>query len=179
MSHNRSRNRRVTLQLLAASLFAVASVTAPVHADDASCKPVVDALMAQAKASYHSTITANGKDGGEEIYTTTAIYRGHGGHWTKIPATPQDRVEANKTVGASASHCRQVRVETVDGQLATVYTAHLQTQAPASTAEMQMWIGKASGLPLKVESDVEMSGRKTHVSKHYAYGNVQAPAGVN
>jgi hypothetical protein len=173
------RNRRAALQLLAASLVAVSSAMAPVHADDASCKPVIDALMAQAKASYRSSIKADGRDGGEEIYTTAAIYRGHGGHWTKIPATPQDRVEANKTVGASASHCRQVRVETVDGQPATVYSAHLQTQAPASTTEMQMWIGKTNGLPLKVESDVEMSGRKTHVSKQYAYGNVQAPAGVN
>jgi hypothetical protein len=92
---------------------------------------------------------------------------------------PQDRVEANRTVGASMSKCRQVRIETVDGQPATVYAAHTQTTAPAATSEMQIWIGRAKGLPVKVESDVEMSGRKTHVSKHYEYGNVQAPAGVN
>jgi hypothetical protein len=165
--------------VLAATILAVSLAALPAQADDASCKPVVDAMMAQAKTSYRSSITANGRSGGEEIYTTTAIYRGHGGHWVKIAATPQDRLDANRTVGASMSKCRQVRIETVDGQPATVYAAHAQTASPATTTEMQIWIGRSKGLPVKVESDVEMSGRKTHVSKHYEYGNVQAPAGVN
>lgn len=165
--------------VLAAALLAGVLGVAPAAADDASCKPILDALLAQARTPYRASSTFNGAAGGEEVYTTKAIYRGRGGHWTKIPATPEDRIAANHEVGAAMTNCRLLRADTVDGQTATIYSGHSQTVTPASTTEMQIWIGKANGLPLQVESDVSMFGKKSHTSKHYSYGNVQAPAGVN
>ena len=174
-----SRLGKGTLSPLAAALLTISLTTLPAHADDASCRPVAAALLAQAGASYRSSITVDGKDGGEEIYTTTAIYRGKGGHWAKIAATPQERIAANREVGASLSSCRRVREEAVDGKPATVYSAQSRTTSPASTADMRIWIGASDHLPLRVESTVSLSGRKTQVSKLYAYGAVKPPAGVD
>ena len=165
--------------VLAAALLVSSIGVAPAAADDASCKPILDALLAQARTAYRASITFNGTAGGEEVYTTKAIYRGRDGHWTKIAATPEDRIAANHEVGAAMTNCHLVRADTLDGQAATVYSGHSQTVTPASTTEMQLWIGKSNGLPLQVDSDVSMFGKKSHTSKHYSYGNVQAPAGVN
>ncbi|MEO6967337.1 MAG: hypothetical protein ABI132_02620 [Rhodanobacteraceae bacterium] len=172
------RSSRFTLSVLAAVLFANVLATRPVSAEDASCQPVVSAMMKLANTSYHASITFDGKPGGDEIYTTTAIYRGLAGHWGKIPASPQERIDANRAVGASLSNCHQIRKEVVDGQSATVYAAQTHTASPPSSGDIQMWIGQSRGLPLKVESNVQMFGKKSHTSQRYDYNNVQPPAGV-
>ncbi len=173
-----SRHPNQLFCALAASILTGVLVAPSAHADDASCKPVAAALLAQAGAAYRASITFNNTSGVEEIYTKTAIYRGHGGHWTTIPATPQQREAANREVGASLSVCQSLREETVDGQAATVYAAHSQTATPASSGDMQLWIAASTGIPLKVDYDVRMSGKVSHVSKHYTYDNVQPPAGA-
>jgi hypothetical protein len=166
------------LLMLAASVLSSAIATEPVHAaDDPSCKTVFDAFMKQNETPFHETITTNGRPF-EKIATTTAIYTGHGGHWTSIPATPQDRIEITRETGASMSNCKPLRQETVDGQSATVYAAHMQTKSPPSITDSQIWIGASSGLPLQSESDAVGGGRKMHLSNHFTYANVQAPAGV-
>lgn len=172
------RSSRFTLSVLAAVLFANVLATMPVHAENATCQPVTNAMMKLANTSYNDSITFDGKPGGDEIYTTTAIYRGLAGHWGKIPTTPQERIDANRAVGASLSNCHQIREEVVDGQSATVYAAQSHTASPPSSGDMQIWIGKSRGLPLKVESDVQMFGKKSHTSQRYDYTNVRAPAGV-
>lgn len=150
---------------------------APARADDASCKPVSDAMMKEAHTPYHETAVAGGKSF-EKIYTTTMLYIGHSGQWMKMPETPQDLIDATKESGITLSHCKSLRTEMVDGQAATVYAAHLTT--PGTSSDAQIWIGNASGLTLKTESDTQTGPGKGHTSTHMRYGNVQAPtAGVH
>ncbi len=41
-----------------------------------------------------------------------------------------------------------------------------------------MWIGKASGLPVKVDVETDGPAGKMHTVSRIAYANVQAPLGV-
>jgi hypothetical protein len=161
----------------AASVLIGVIASAPAHADDASCKPVSDAMMKQARTPYHEIATVGGRSF-EKICTASTLYIGMNGHWTKTPMTPQDLIDVMRETGVSLSNCRSLRTETVDGQAATVYAAHLQTTTPASSSDSQIWIGNASGLTLKTEADTLEGGRKVHVLTHFVQGNVQPPAGV-
>jgi hypothetical protein len=69
-----SRNHYSTQLLLALSLLAGAFAPTPARADDASCKPVMDAMMKQIRTVYRETITLKGKPARELIHTTTAFY---------------------------------------------------------------------------------------------------------
>jgi len=170
------RNHTQLFCVLAAAILTGAAVTRPAHADDASCKPVLDAFAKQARTPYHEIAVANGKSF-EKIYTTTMLYIGHSGQWLKMPETPQDLIDATRESGVTLSHCKSMRTEMADGQVATVYAAHFTT--PGTSSDSQIWIGNASGLTLKTESDAQAGPGKGHTSTHITYGNVQAPtAGV-
>ena len=168
--------------LRAIPLFALVSLTgtlniAPARADDASCKPVSDAMAKQARTPYHETAVSGGKPF-EKIYTTTTLYIGNGGHWVSTPASPQTLIDATRESGLTFSDCKSLRTETVNGQAATVYAAHYRTTAPAGSSDAQIWIDNASGLPVQTEADGQAEGRKVHTSTHLSYSNVQAPAGA-
>jgi hypothetical protein len=163
--------------MLAACILAGAVIAPQARADDASCKPVLGALMKQARTPYHEMATADGRSF-EKIYTTTTLYIGNGGHWMKVPATPEGLIDAMRENGQTFSSCKSLRTEMVDGQAATVYAAHSQTTTPPASNDAQIWIADASGLPVKTEADEQGGGRKGHVSTQLIYGNVQAPAGA-
>ncbi len=159
-----------------ALLFAAAVGTLVVtnaRADDASCKPVLDAMTKQAGTPYHEFATANGKSF-EKVYTTTKLYIGNGGHWLKTPLTPQELIERTRESGLAFSRCAALRTETVDGEATTVYAAHFQTTEPVGSNDAQIWIG-SSGLPVKTEADAQVGGHKMHTSTRLSYSNVQAP----
>jgi len=160
--------------LIAFAALASEFASLPAHADDASCKPVSDAIAKQARTPYHETGTVNGKPF-EKIYTTTTLYIGNNGRWLKTPATPKDVLDAQRETGSSLSDCKVMRTETIDGQRATVYAAHTQTTMPAGSGDAQIWIG-ASGLTLKTVSDAQVEGHKAHTDVRLTYDNVQAPA---
>jgi hypothetical protein len=165
------------LKLLVELLIITVAAMSAARADDASCQPVMDAMMKQIRTAYRETITLDGKPAGEKIYTTTAFYYGKDGHWIKAPMTAQERIDAMHETGATFSNCKQLREEMVGGQPAIVYAAHEQTTSPAQSIEMQIWIATASGLALKTEAD-EVGGHKVHCSTLLTYDNVQPPAGV-
>lgn len=169
---------RISLSVLAFALSASAMTTAPARADDASCKPVMDAMTKATKTAYHETTTAGGKPF-EKIYTTTALYVGRNGHWVKMPASPQYLMDAMRKSGVTFTECKSLRTETIDGQAATVYAAHERLTSTGEDDHGQYWIGNISGLPLKSESDSQHGGHMSHVSTHFTYDNVQPPAGVN
>ena len=157
-------------------MFASALACAPAFADDASCGPVLQSQMKQARTAFHETSSSKGAPLLEKIYTTSALYLRRGtGRWTKVPATPQDLIDAMRETGVSLSSCRRVREDAVDGQPAAVWAAHQHTAAPAQDVDIQIWISDASGLPLRTESDQ----RGTHVSTRLVYENVRPPAGAN
>ena len=170
-------SRPLAIPLAALVALAGALDATSARADDATCKPVSEAMAKLASTPYHETAVVNGKPF-EKIYTTTALYIGSGGRWMKTPATPQTLNDASRESGLSFSNCKSLRTEAVDGQAATVYAAHSQTTTPAFGSDAQIWIG-ANGLPLRSESDVPTGPGKGHTSTRMAYDNVHAPAGVN
>ena len=147
--------------------------TMPAHADEASCKPVTDAVAKMARTPYHEVATVDGKPF-EKIYTTTTLSTRVGGKWMTVPMTPQEVLEAMQETGLY-SNCKVLRTEIVDGQRATVYAAHRaspDTSFPSQ--DDQIWIA-ANGLTLKTVSDAQARGHKVHAETHVTYDNVQAP----
>ncbi|MEO6967339.1 MAG: hypothetical protein ABI132_02630 [Rhodanobacteraceae bacterium] len=172
-----SHYRILSFSTLAAAVLAAGFVAAPARADDASCKPVLDAITKATRTPYHEFATTGGKSF-EKIYTTTALYVGSNGHWVKMPASPQDLIDALRESGAMFTECKSLRTEMVAGQAATVYAARERLTSVGEDDHSQFWIGNASGLPLKSESDSQHGGQPSHVSPRFTYDNVQPPAGV-
>ncbi|HJU07846.1 MAG TPA: hypothetical protein VJ727_05120 [Rhodanobacteraceae bacterium] len=163
----------IVLAALASSL-----ATPPALADDASCKPVTDAVAKLARTPYHEVSTVDGKPL-EKIYTTTTLsIRAGNGKWMTVPITPQETLDALRQSGSSFSNCKVLRTETVDGQRATVYAATQSMAAGSYKSEgEQIWIG-ANGLTLKTVSDAQVAGKQVHAETHVTYDNVRAPAGA-
>ena len=90
-----------------------------------------------------------------------------------IADTPQSALMG----GVTWSECKSLRSDMVDGKPATVYAARERLTGTYSDNQSQIWIGNASGLPLKAESDTQHSGHTLHVSTRFTYANVRAPAG--
>lgn len=172
-----SRSNNLAPALLAVLFSTSCLVARQARADDASCKPVSDATIKAARTPYHEFTTAGGKSF-EKIYTTTALYVGGNGHWMKMDASPQILLDALRESGATFTECKTLRTETLDGQVATVYAGHERLTSVGEDDHSQFWIGNSSGLPLKSESDNQTPAGKMHVSSHFTYSNVQAPAGV-
>ncbi len=162
----------LVLATLASTLSAL-----PARADDASCKPVTDAVAKLARTPYHEVSTVDGKPL-EKIYTTTTLsIRAGNGKWMTVPMTPQETLDAMRESGVSFSDCKVLRTETVDGQRATVYAATQSMAAGSYKSEgEQIWIG-ANGLTLKTVSDAQAGSKKVHAETHVTYDNVHAPAG--
>ena len=166
-----------TQLLFVAALLLASSFVA--HADDASCRPVTDAVAKLARAPYHEVSTVGGKPF-EKIYTTTTLsMRIDNGKWMTMPMTPQEVLKSMHEAGGSYSNCKALRTEIVDGQRATVYVAHRTSPGTSfPNQDDQIWIA-ANGLTLKTVSDSQVQGRKVHAESHVTYDNVHAPSGAH
>lgn len=163
--------------LIALAAFTGGVATFSAHADDASCKPVTDAAARMARTPYHEVATVDGKRF-EKIYTTTTLSMRVAGKWVTVPMTPREVLDAMRETG-SYSNCRVLRTEIVDGQRATVYSAHRLSPGTSYPSEdSQIWIG-ANGLTLKTVSDSQTGGHKAHAEAHMTYDNVRAPTGAH
>ena len=79
--------------------------------------------------------------------------------------------------GRTGVSCHRLADEPVGGEAAVVYSTHSKNDD--SKADGQVWIAKGSGLVLRMEADVDPQDvDHTHMSSHYDYANVHAPAGV-
>lgn len=152
------------------------------RADDMSCKPVRDAMLAMRGVKYDARIvtTMPGRKPimGEEIYTRDATYHQVLGRWLKTPTSPQKELAGEKSIDADFAGCAHLGDEAVNGGAADVYTAHIVSKAPVPlTNDMKIWISRSHKLPLRIESDtsVLLLG-KSHTSKHYGYGDIKPPA---
>ena len=147
-------------------------LSAPIsHAQDASCKAVVEAsnLMARtANHSYSTQVSAGRSTETESISMPTGIYWKAAGVWhtskTAFQQNSQDTVEANH----SLTDCRQLGDEVVNGEPTIVYS-EVNKQ---SGGKGKLWVSKKSGLPIRTEV---MSG-STRITSRIEYGNVQAPS---
>jgi hypothetical protein len=87
-----------------------------------------------------------------------------------------EREELSK---ATAHTCTLIGDESVDGVAATHYRSHVQSAA--SVTETDVWIAKATGLPVKRESDVTRGGEKglkMHNAQRFDYANIRVPPGM-
>jgi hypothetical protein len=141
-----------------------------------------DALSNLATTPSHSYASmtdpsAPGKPTSTEfIYLQDKAYMKIGGNWTDGPMTPKELLD-KETQNRKSSHakCQLVRSDSAEGQAATLYSLHGESEHAKEDA--QVWISKATGLPLREEADIELSGSpgKRHISNRYEYDNIRAP----
>jgi hypothetical protein len=139
----------------------------------------------QTPSHQYMTETAGylkGKSRTSEIITTrTDRYLLVNGSWHHSAVGKEEvaqMIETNET-NARKDECKFVRDEAVDGESASLYTTKHVTEDDSSSS--QIWISRKTGLPLKLETDMDVGGGangKSHTTLRVNYTNVTAPAGV-
>ena len=98
------------------------------------------------------------------------------GTWTKSRLQTEDILQQEKENRANGkATCQFVRNEAVNGESAMLYAMHSENEFDKEDA--QMWISKATGLPLREEMDTDVAGAigKSHRSMRYEYNDVKPP----
>jgi len=177
------RSMASTLFVLATLLTAVSFVSLPAQGADGACQAVSDVgrKVLTTPTHIYTTRTAAFLFGGkpstsETIYAGGAIYVRVYDHWTRSTITPQDILQQKKdNQNNSKMTCRYLREESVNGEAAAVYSTHTETED--DKVDVQVWISKSKGLPLREELDTDVGGKlgKSHSSMRYEYGNVEPP----
>ena len=149
------------------------------HAASPTCIPFIDAFAKMQKVPVHQYMTEDrGFPKGEIRRSEMIALNGHvyirvNGTWQLSPMTPEDRQKMTAdSVNEKNVTCSTTAGE-VNGQAATVYTAHRQDED--TKIETHLWVSKTNGLPLKQETDV---GGRIYSTIRYEYTNVQVPPGV-
>jgi hypothetical protein len=138
-------------------------------------------VMAAAWGKQHKTPThvySTSKISGqtfpsEMIYAAGSVYMKMNGKWT-LTDSIKDLEQAVPKKGQNASSkdtCRYVKDEPVNGEMAALYSSHSETSK--GKIDLQFWISKATGLPLRQESSSD--GGKAVISTRFEYGNVKPP----
>jgi hypothetical protein len=163
--------------ILAGSLACTA-----VHADDASCKPVRDAMLAKTTAKYDDKIvtTMPGRKPivSEEIYTLDATWHLLLGRWIRTPTSPQKELDGEKGIRATFTGCRREGDSTIGGDPVAIYTAKTANLTLITfSGDLKVWVSRKNGLPLRTEANasVPILGR-SHTVKSYRYDNIRPPA---
>ena len=172
------RNRLCALALFL--LLVMIWMSASAHAAD-SCQPVFDALIKVATTPSHSYTTSTGSNGGktteaETIFANGQKYIRPHGKWMRIPVSSQEVVEQEKEKEQQGkSTCQFLRTESVNGELAVLYSIHRDYEDVKEDG--QMWVSKSSGMLLRAELDVDSPDNKLkeHRSSRFEYGNIQPP----
>jgi hypothetical protein len=157
----------------------------PARAADTGCKPATDALarMVHTPVHVYTTVTGAAFTGGkpmstESIYVGGAIYVRINGAWrhSALGVADVEKQQQKNEREAQELRCRYLRDETVNGEIAAVYSLH--QLAAGATVDSSTWISKATGLPLRTEADMDVGGKlgKSHQSTRYEYRGVAAPA---
>lgn len=150
------------------------------HAAD-SCQPVFDALTKVVTTPNHTYSSQTGASvrgkqrSGETIYVQGARYVRVDGQWMKSRLRSEDILQQEKENRANGkATCQFVRNEAVNGESAMLYAMHSESEYAKEDA--QMWISKATGLPLREEIDTDPGAiGKSHRSLRYEYGDVKPP----
>lgn len=176
----------MTIRRIAFSFLVIAGLAAPAWAQatlPAECQPVLSAGEKQFTVPSHSVMMTTGLGPtpvqSETINANGVMYVKVKDRWMKSPLTPEQLIKQAKDQMSKARSyvCKQLPDEPVNGITASVYSSHVES-ATGST-DTQVWVGKTTGLPVKSEIDMHLSGRKSHISVRYDYQNVKAPEGVN
>ena len=141
---------------------------------------VMGKVLKDATAKTHVTPThvyITSKIGGqtftsEMIYAAGSMYMKMNGKWSLAGSTKDiEQVAQHDTPHNSKDTCSPVKDETVNGEIASFYGSHSET--PKGNIDLQIWISKAHGLPLREETSSD--GGKAVISSRYEYGDVKPP----
>jgi hypothetical protein len=153
-------------------LIAMSPVAAQVD-----CKVIQDAESKFGNVDAHVYTTTNA--GGhpltvEMIYAAGNIYFKNQGKWENS-GSRKEMDQLKKNHKNSTPICRYVKDEAVSSEMAAVYSSHEET--PSGKVDTQVWISKASGLPLRQETAIDVGGSagKSVSSARYEYGNIKPP----
>jgi hypothetical protein len=165
--------RKRLLYIMVGFTFGQLLIGAKPLAAQGDCKLAFDAgsKVLDTPAHLYSTMNIGGTTQTvESIYAAGAIYLKFGGKWSPSPITMQETKElTQKNRQNSKATCRYLNDESVSGEMAAVYSVH--EESPKGKVDSRVWISKAKGLPLRMETDVD----KFHSSTRYEYGNVKPP----
>lgn len=164
------------------------------RADDAACKSIADAMMANTQTPYHSvgTISMDMSGGAtnasnppkslssETIFTGTDIFvKLPSGQWQNVHA-PLDEVTARVRASAdSFKDCQRLADETADGKSLAVYTGTAKT--PNVVVTTKVWVAPDRGVLVRSETDMkgmpQPDGqiRHQHLTMRYDYNDIKAP----
>ena len=168
--------RKRWLYLVVGFTFGQLLIGAKPAAAQGNCQLVLDAQSKVLDTPAHIYYTMN--VGGttqsvEAIYAAGAAYVKSGDKWGPSPMTMQELKEADqKHRQTNKTTCRYLKDEPVNGEMAAVYSVHIESESPKVKLDSQMWISKAKGLLLREEDDI---GDKNHSSTRIEYGNVKPP----
>ncbi len=175
----RSRSVLTPFALILAALPLFASSVGALD----SCRPVFDALTKVVTTPSHSFTTSTPSTGNgseakeaETIFVNGQKYIRVRAKWMRIPVTAQDVLDEEKEREVHGkSTCRWVRGESVNGEGASLYSFH--RQYAEVTEDGQMWVSRGTGLPLRIEEDVDDRGNKVkeHRSTRFEYANIRPP----
>ncbi len=155
--------------------FALVLIGVKPLAAQGDCKVFYGATSKVFDTPAHSYVTTN--IGGsnqtvELIYAAGAVYTKLNGKWDRSSMSMQEMKELDqKNRRDNKVTCKYLEDETVNGEMAEVYSVHEETPKKSKT-DSQVWISKAKGLLLRYESDL---GEKTHISTRMEYGDVKPP----
>jgi hypothetical protein len=185
---------------LAGALVCLAGIglsSGSAHADDAACKAIEEAMIANTKTPYHSftTITFDytavvaeaqrklklpSSQASETIFTGEAVYvRLLPRKWQALPTSPAQFRESVSASIAGFTNCKRLADATVDGAAVPVYIG--DTTQQNRPVETKIWIS-AQGIPIKSETDIDVAGPpgvetiRQHLSTRYEYGDIRAPS---
>jgi hypothetical protein len=140
------------------------------------CQTVFASLVAMTKHDHASDMTmtdgSNPPNQAQEVTVGGKSYLKVGGVWKVSPMTPDQEVEMmNENLKTSTQTCKAAGDDVVGGQPASVVEIHAVNKDV--TSDNRVWLSKASGLPLKLESKMD-GGMST--SQTVSYDNVSAPS---
>jgi len=170
---------------LVTALFAAAVSAGPAFGQatvPAECQPMMAAGEKQFTVPSHAVMTTTGMGPApmtsEVVNIEGTTYVKVMDHWMKSPMSSADLAkQAKAKMSAGKTSCAQQADENVGGVAANVYSSHTDTEHGGT--DSQVWVAKSTGLPLRSEIEMTMSGgKKSHVSVKYDYENVKAPEGV-
>lgn len=169
------------LVLLATIAIAVTVLDTPRARAADSCQPVFDALTKLVATPSHSYTTSTPVSGGKARTAETVMTQGKkyirvNGKWMDSHVTTAEVLEQEKENEKNGkSGCQFLRSEPVNGEGASLY--HMQRETQGFKEDSEIWVSKATGLPLRAEQDIDMGGEigKEHRSARFEYGNVLPP----
>jgi len=154
---------------------------------DAACAPIFDALTKMLRTPNHqfmsqSSATYALQHGGqlrtgESITTKDASYVKMMDTWQKVPFTPEEMVEQQEEARRNAkSVCHFLHNDPAEGDVQVYET---QSATEKGKSDIQIWISKTSGLPLREEIDLDLADAgKSHSSVRFDYDHVDLPPEV-